>query len=260
LRFSVVFQQVTGSLAFLASPTLDVAGELTFRPTQHTHGEAIFDVYLIDDGEFEPPHINQSPVQSFIITVNKVNFPPNDLILSNTIILEKQPVGTYVGSFTTADLDPEDVHNYALVPGEGSEDNGSFTLDGNDLLTNEEFDFNTKTDYTIRVKTSDGEFSLEKSFNITIEKLIEGVKFANAITPNGDGENDVWELEDIEAFPDVTVFIYDRAGLSVYKSKQGYVPWDGTHNGKALPMGTYYYVIDLHDNVNVYKGTITIIL
>lgn len=260
LRFSVVFQQVTGSLAFLVPPTIDVSGELVFRATEHTHGEAIFDVFLIDDGDFDPPHENQSPVQSFIITVSKVNFPPNDIILNNTVILEKQPAGTYVGSFSTADLDPEDVHNYALVPGEGSEDNASFALDGEDLLTNEEFDFNTKTEYTIRVKTSDGEFSLEKSFNITIEKLIEGIKFANAITPNGDDENDTWELEDIEAFPDVTVFIYDRAGLNVYKSKQGYTPWDGTHNGNPLPMGTYYYVIDLNDNVNVYKGTITIIL
>ncbi len=260
LSFTVVFRQVTGSLAFLRSPEIDTNGTLIFRPTQHTYGEAIFDVYLVDDGEFEAPHQNQSPAQAFVITVNQVNYPPNDLFLSNTEILEKQPAGSYVGTLTTADLDPEDTFAYALVPGEGSDDNDSFYLDGDNVLTNEEFDWDTKNSYTIRIKTSDGEFSLEKSFVITIEKLIEGIKFANAITPNGDGENDTWELEDIEAFPNATVYIYDAAGQAVYKSKEGYTPWDGTYNGRPLPMGTYFYIIDLKDGKNVYKGTITIIL
>lgn len=260
LRFSVIFQQVTGSLAFLRIPEIDANGQLIFRATKHTHGEAIFDVYLIDDGEFEAPHINQSPVQSFKITVTPVNFPPNDLFLSNNTLLEQQNAGTFVGEFSAADQDPEDSHNYALVPGEGSDDNDSFVLDIENLLTAEIFDWEIQSTYTIRVKTSDGEFSFEKVFVITVEKLIEGIKFANAITPNGDGENDTWELEDVEAFPDITVFIYDNAGQSVFKSKQGYIPWNGTFNGRQLPMGTYYYIIDLHDGVNVYKGTITIIL
>ena len=260
LRFSVIFQQVTGTLAFLRIPEIDANGQLTFRATKHTHGEAIFDVYLIDDGDFEAPDVNESPVQSFTLTVTPVNFPPNDIFLSNNIILEKEDAGSFVGEFSPADLDPEDSHTFALVPGEGADDNASFVLDGENLFTAEVFDWEIKNSYTIRVITSDGEFSYEKSFKITIEKLIEGIKFANAITPNGDGENDTWELEDIETFPDVTVFIYDNAGQNVFKSKQGYIPWDGTFNGRTLPMGTYYYIIDLHDGVNVYQGTITIIL
>lgn len=260
LTFSVVFQQVTGNLAFLRIPEIDDTGQLIFRATEHTHGEAIFDVYLVDDGSFEPPNMNQSEAQTFILTVEPVNYPPNDIFLSNTVVLEKQPIGTIVGFLEAADQDPEDEHTFALVMGEGSEDNDSFTINGNELLTNEEFDWATKDRYFIRIKTSDGEFSLEKTFIISVEKLIEGIKFANAITPNGDGENDSWELEDVEAYPDVTVFIYDSAGQTVFQSKQGYIPWDGTFNGQPLPMGTYYYVIDLNDGINVYKGTITIIL
>ena len=260
LRFSVVFQQVIGSLAFLQIPEIDSTGVMEFRATEHTHGEAIFDVYLIDDGDFEPPHVNQSPVQSFTLTVTPVNFPPTDIFFSQVKLFEKQLAGTFAGEFSTADQDPEDTHTYALVPGEGSDDNDSFVLDGENLFTTEEFDWLTQSSFTIRVKTSDGEFSFEKSFIINIEKFIDGVKFATAITPNGDGENDTWQIEDIEAFPDVTVFVYDKYGLNVFKSKQGYIPWDGTYNGRQLPMGTYYYMIDLHDGVNVYKGTITIIL
>jgi len=260
LTFSVVFQQVTGSLAFLRIPEIDETGQLIFRPTEHTHGEAIFDVYLVDDGDYEPPNENTSPVQSFTITVESVNFAPTELFLSNSTILEKQPTGTFIGEFSAADQDPEDSHNYSLVMGDGSTDNDSFILEDNRLLSNVEFDWETKRHYSIRVKTSDGEFSFETTFSITIEKFINGVSFPNAITPNGDGENDTWKIRDIEAYPDVTVFIYDSAGQPVFRSKQGYEPWDGTFNGQQLPMGTYYYVIDLNDGIHIYKGAITIIL
>ena len=260
LNFTVVFQQVSGNLAFLRAPTIDDTGLLTFRPTQHTHGEAIFDVYLTDDGQYEPPHQNQSDKQSFKITVNKVNYPPTDIILNNTRVLEKQPAGTLVGQLRTEDLDPEDTFDYALVPGDGADNNDLFAIDGDQLVTADVFDWETQKTLTCRIKTSDGEFSFEKSFVITIEKLIEGIKFPNAFTPNGDGENDTWELEDIEAFPNATVAIYDNTGRRVYYQSQGYQPWDGTFNGTKLPMGTYYYVIDLHDGKNIYKGTVTIIL
>ena|GEM_PF-3471275 len=261
LLFTINFQQVTGTLAFLQAPELDLNGQLTFRPTEHTHGEAIFNVTLTDDGAFDPPNSNVSETKTFKITVNPVNFPPDDIKLTSTSVLEKQPVGTFVGRISATDLDPEDTHTFALVAGEGSDDNASFSIDSdNNLITAEMFDFKVKNSYSIRLITSDGEFSLDKKFIISIEKLIDGVKFANAFTPNGDGENDTWEIEDIEAFPDATIFIYDRSGRSVFSSQGGYSPWDGTFKGKVLPMGNYYYIIDLKDGSDIYKGTLTIIL
>ena len=61
------------------------------------------------------------------------------------------------------------------------------------------------------------------------------------------------------------LLVFDRWGELVCQVNDG-LPnypaygWDGTFNGTALPMGTYYYLIDLKDGSNVYKGTITIIL
>ena len=260
LHFTVNFNQVTGTLAFLSSPQIDAQGTLTFRPTEHTHGEAVFDIFLTDDGDFDSPNENTSDVKTLTITVNPVNYPPDDIRLSNLTVLEKQPNGTRVGSLTTSDLDPEDTHNYALVAGDGSTGNEFFAIDGDQLVTNTSFNWEEQDLYSVRIKSSDGEFSIEESFSITILKLIEGVKFANAITPNGDGQNDTWEIEDIDAFPDALVYVYDKAGLVVFKSSGGYNAWDGTYNGRSLPMGTYYYVIDLRDGSSVYEGTITIIL
>jgi gliding motility-associated-like protein len=85
--------------------------------------------------------------------------------------------------------------------------------------------------------------------------------FPNMITPNGDGQNDVWVLNNIGAiYPDVVVRIFNRWGNQVFES-EGYTEnWDGTHNGESLPMGTYYYVIELNDAAStIYKGHVSII-
>ncbi len=261
LHFTVNFIQVSGTLAFLIAPQLSADGTLTFRTTEHTHGEAIFDVFLTDNGDLVLPHKNTSEVIQLKVTVTPVNFPPDDIFLSDNNILEKKAAGLEVGFFTTSDLDPEDSHNYALVAGDGSEGNEFFAIEGDKLVTTTSFSWEEAEIHTIRVKSSDGEFSIEKNFDINIIKVVEGIKFANAITPNGDGNNDTWAIEDIDAFPDALVHIYDKAGLTVYKSSGGYNAWEGTTlGGKILPMGTYYYIIDLRNGSPIYQGTLTIIL
>jgi gliding motility-associated-like protein len=70
----------------------------------------------------------------------------------------------------------------------------------------------------------------------------------NAISPNGDGKNDVWKLDFLKLlYPNAEIDIYNRWGENLFSS-QGYAePWDGTYNGTKLPVGTYYYVINLND-------------
>lgn len=77
----------------------------------------------------------------------------------------------------------------------------------------------------------------------------------NTITPNGDGVNDTWIISEIYAFPDNKVEIYDRSGRLVY-SKSGYEnDWDGS----GLPATVYYYSVLLGPELEIQKGTITII-
>ncbi len=85
----------------------------------------------------------------------------------------------------------------------------------------------------------------------------------NAITPNGDNNNDSWEITNIERFPNCVVEIYNRWGSLVWTS-QGYsIWWDGSNfrNGEALPVGTYFYIIDLKSQefTKPYTGYIQII-
>lgn len=69
-----------------------------------------------------------------------------------------------------------------------------------------------------------------------------------AFTPNGDGINDLWTISGLLSYPNCLVNIYSRNGELVYQSKGYAKPWDGAINGKNLPVGTYYYVIDLNSN------------
>lgn len=81
-----------------------------------------------------------------------------------------------------------------------------------------------------------------------------------AFTPNADGVNDTWDIQNINFYLNCTVNIYNRYGEKVYSSIGYGVPWDGTYKGKYLPAGPYYYVIDLNEgNNNVYSGCVTII-
>ncbi|MGN6663659.1 MAG: cadherin domain-containing protein, partial [Solirubrobacterales bacterium] len=103
------------------------------------------------------------------ITVENVNDPPTDLSLSNSEIDENEPAGTEIGAFSTTDEDVGDTFTYSLVAGEGSTDNGSFEISGNKLKAKESFNYEAKSSYSIRVKTTDsGGKSFEKQLTITI--------------------------------------------------------------------------------------------
>ncbi len=82
----------------------------------------------------------------------------------------------------------------------------------------------------------------------------------NAISPNGDGKNDVWKLEFINFLnPNAEISIFNRWGQTVFESIGYAQPWDGTFlgSGDRVPEGTYYYVIKISDD-EVYKGSILV--
>jgi large repetitive protein len=85
------------------------------------------------------------------------------------------------------------------------------------------------------------------------------IKIPNSFTPNGDGVNDTWNIPPLQYFPSCAVAIYNRWGQPVFKSIGYPKPWDGTYNNKSLPVGTYYYVIDLKNNTRPLSGYVTLI-
>lgn len=97
------------------------------------------------------------------------------------------------------------------------------------------------------------------TFNIIINPQEIHVKVSNVITPDGDGVNDIWMLDDIENFKDNVVQVVDRWGNMVYRGI-GYdnskVHWGGLGtNGSRVPTGTYFYAVELRVNQKVVKQT-----
>jgi gliding motility-associated-like protein len=84
-------------------------------------------------------------------------------------------------------------------------------------------------------------------------------KIPNTFTPNGEGVNDTWKIPALVSYPQCQLMIYTRWGQQVYESIGYPIPWDGTLNGKNLPDGTYYYVINLTSNAPPVSGFVTII-
>ncbi len=81
----------------------------------------------------------------------------------------------------------------------------------------------------------------------------------NTFTPNGDGVNDTWIIENIEHFKYSKVWVYNRVGNLVFYENNYQNDWAGTYNDKELPEGTYYYIIDLGTAGAPIKGHVTII-
>ena len=82
----------------------------------------------------------------------------------------------------------------------------------------------------------------------------------NAISPNGDLINDEWNIGEIELYPDIEIKIFDSWGILVWQSARGYPQrWDGTSRGRKLPIDSYHYIIDLHNNTKPIIGNITIV-
>jgi gliding motility-associated-like protein len=72
------------------------------------------------------------------------------------------------------------------------------------------------------------------------------IKIPNGFSPNGDTKNEKWIIDNIDQFPDNTVEVYNRWGELLYYYNNYNGQFDGKFKGKDLPVGTYYYVINLN--------------
>lgn len=88
--------------------------------------------------------------------------------------------------------------------------------------------------------------------------VIPGINFPDGFSPNDDGFNDVWQVDNLNLYPETTVEIFNRWGQSIFFSTGYATPWDGKYEGKNLPVGTYYYVIDLKNGTKPLTGPVTI--
>ncbi|HFA47922.1 MAG TPA: gliding motility-associated C-terminal domain-containing protein [Bacteroidetes bacterium] len=80
---------------------------------------------------------------------------------------------------------------------------------------------------------------------VTILVRCDNLEIFNAFSPNNDNDNDFFKIKGLQNFPGHHLYIYSRWGNLVYEATNYQSDWDGTWEGKDLPDGTYFFVLDL---------------
>lgn len=306
-------------------------------------------------------------VKSFVIEVLDANDAPLDILLSVDKFNENQAIGTYVAEISTMDVDVNESFTYSLVFGDGGEDIGRFRIEKNLLYTDDLFDSEIDPEVYIRIRSSDGEAAIVRSFvltvtsvnekpqiqdqtfrlqeaspagtvvglvraldedidqdltyriiydqpvddrevpfvidsitgelsvnnaseldyetqpvyNLTIMVMDNGVgqlsdtatvtirlediielelPANNLISPNDDGKNDVFFIQNVSLYFGYTLVIIDQFGNVVFKMIDYDNSWAGvSDDGRELTTGVYYYRMTSPDSQYIYEGSITLI-
>jgi hypothetical protein len=150
------------------------------------------------------------------------------------IVAENSPNNTVIGTFSSVDPNTGDTFTYSLVSGTDSTDNASFTINDNQLLINASPDFETKSSYSIRVRTTDQtNSSYEKAFIINITDANDPPTVVNAKLINS--TNDIFKI-DANEFTKVNIKIKIKGRSSKLVNELGVFRVDdslGTIDGIA---------------------------
>jgi gliding motility-associated-like protein len=136
---------------------------------------------------------------------------------------------------------------WSLIQGSGNieqPNSGSTTVDGLDIGTNI---FIATVSIGQCIGASD-----------TVMVRVKDFFIPQGFSPNGDGDNDRFEITGISAYPNSELVIFNRWGQQVYVSPDYTNDWHGqSNNGRLLENDTYFYVLNLSDGT-AYNGFVVI--
>ncbi|MPM79144.1 hypothetical protein SDC9_126177 [bioreactor metagenome] len=134
---------------------------------------------------------------------------------------------------------------------------GNYSYLWSNALTTQQISNLESGTYSVTVTDNNG---CVKVMDFTLpESETACINIPSSFTPNSDGKNDTWVINNIELYPGHRVQIYNRWGNLLYEESPYNTPWDGKFNGNPLPAETYYYIIDLNNGQEAFTGTVTII-
>ena len=112
--------------------------------------------------------------------------------------------------------------------------------------------------YSVVVTDANGCFVIERGVVVPLNSR-DCIEIPDVFTPNGDGINDEWIIENIDMFPEAHIYVFNRWGQLLYKGMVNDAPWDGRFRGHYVPAGVYTYIVDLGEDLEKYEGTVTVI-
>ncbi len=120
-----------------------------------------------------------------------------------------------------------------------------YSLDGKSFQSSNVFTGLSIGNYTAYIR--DTVTCNSSIFDLTI------LDYPRFFTPNDDGINDRWEINNLDHFPKAIVSIYDRYGKLISNIGTQKNAWDGKCNGSKMPSDDYWFSIHFNDN-KIIKG------
>jgi gliding motility-associated-like protein len=259
------------TMVFALRPNVDssfvinaATGELSvFNPLKLDFEKTpVFSYYIVVTNNGTPAKSDSAIV---VISLKDVNEAPV-LKDGEFKISEKAATETFIGKAIASDQDANSVLSFRILntspvfdsltqPFFINKATGDITV-----LNTKHLDFEANPVITLTVVVED-QFHLKGTALIKVkltDELEPTVKAFNLFTPNGDGFNDLWEIENPVLYNDFTLTIFNSAG-EIIVQRTGYQnDWDGTYRGKAVPEGTYFYDLRSKVNPQIYKGALTL--
>lgn len=203
---------------------------------------------FIGSGNFVITHIVETVNNCADTIIQIINIPP------------KPSAGFYYNTSNGLNVGAEfnfiDTSNYAIA-WEWVFDNGNTSTEQDPTTFYFENGTYTVTQYAYGAVGCVDSASVDIVINTVTTEITQLIP--NAISPNGDGNNDVWKLNFIELVnPNAEIIILNRWGQTLFHSYGYPEPWDGTYHGEPLPEGTYFYIIKLSDT-EIYEGSLLIL-
>ncbi len=181
------------------------------------------------------------------VKIDTLQLPPLEQILYTEEIINASCIGNNDGEITL------EVYN--------GNSPFTYTWDTNPIQTDSSVTGLIVGIYEVTITDNDG-CEIVSTFEI-LDGTTSCLIIPTLFTPNNDGINDNWELKGIWIQNDIHIEIYNRWGDVIFShdgsgSEYDSSRWDGTCNGKELPISSYVYLIDLKDGNEVIQGIVTI--
>jgi gliding motility-associated-like protein len=131
-----------------------------------------------------------------------------------------------------------------------SESYYEYSIDNEYFQPSNQFSYIPSGKHTAFVRDNNGCNLVRKDFTIfTIAKYF---------TPNNDGFHDIWEIKEMEDYPNSTAQIFDRYGKLIINLNTNKHGWDGKFNSKFLPADDYWYRLKLDETKPEVTGHFTL--
>jgi gliding motility-associated-like protein len=187
---------------------------------------------------------------------------PNATSVNVELILTPNPIAIPTSNSVICDGNPILLNAATVANGtySWSGPNGFISSEQNPIISNS--DTTESGTYSLGIEAN-GCFSEIVSTEVIVDNC-DSLDFfiPEGFSPNGDGINDLFVIRGIQFYPNNDFMIFNRWGDKIFET-HGYLnTWDGTNaNGVTvgtdeLPVGTYFYVLDLGDGSDIFKGPI----